>query len=136
MAKLADSEQTQGMLVQQLKKYKSLIATKQSKLVIIERELAERKKIIDTKQKIQADQLVSKCKADKEILVKLKHQAENLKEEHRRLKKQVLKEAQVVKEIDEELTQILEHHSVRKEWIAQEYELLLAEKRAYEVVLA
>ena len=48
MAKLADSEQTQGMLVQQLKKYKSLIATKQSKLVIIERDLAERKKIIDT----------------------------------------------------------------------------------------
>ena len=92
MAKLADSEQTQGMLVQQLKKYKSLIATKQSKLVIIERELAERTKIIDTKQKIQADQLVLKCKADKEILVKLKQQAENLKEEHRRLKKQVLKE--------------------------------------------
>ena len=69
---------------------------------------------------MQADQVVLKCRTDKEILIKLKQQAKNLKEEHRRLKKQVLKEAQVVKEIDDELTQILEHHSVRKEWIVRE----------------
>ena len=120
MAKLADSEQTQEMLVQQLKKYKSFIAAKQARLGTIESDLAERKIITEKKQKMHDEHDILKCQSDKEMLVKLKHQAKHLKEEHRKLKKEVLKEAQVVKEIDDELTQILEHHKVRKEWIARE----------------
>ena len=56
------------------------------------------------------EQISVKCQSDKETLVRLKHQAKNLKTQHCHLKKQVLKEAQLVKEIDDELTQLLEKH--------------------------
>ena len=92
-AKLADSEQTQEMLSQQLKKYKSLVAIKTQKMAVIEQNLVERKREISLKQQVFDDQTVSKCHSDKEMLVRLKTQAKNLKTQHGNLKKQVLVEA-------------------------------------------
>lgn len=40
--------------------------------------------------------------------------------QHQSLKKQVLKEAQVVKEIDDELSVLIDGHRLRKSWLKRE----------------
>ena len=58
--------------------------------------MGERKKIIDKKQAVYDKEVAVRCKADKENLLRLKNRAKALKTEHTRLKKEVLKEAQIV----------------------------------------
>lgn len=59
----------------QLKKYKSLINSKQSKLGIIEADLQERKRVVDKKQAVFNDQIQMRHKCEKDTLCRMKAQA-------------------------------------------------------------
>lgn len=95
------------MLALQLKKYKATVSVKQAKLGSLEKELAERRKQVEAAQKAYDEQAVQKCQNDKDMLSRLKNSVKTLRQEHQALKKQVLKQAELVKEIDEGLSELV-----------------------------